>query len=231
MKRPSRRTLVIGGLTAAALIALSAFALTRLPGSVSTTSAAGTHSSAPATRPGASGGSGGSGTPAAGSSGTGSSGGGSAKKGTPPASKGSTTEDERVAPPTAPALPPTAAIPFPISAPLPKTGSATGALVAGYPATVMPQAPGSSIATSSVATQATHLQVTLAAKSPQAVADLVAFYRSALAKVGMYDSPAPAFAGATSVVFSRAGASVTLTATPGAHGTSYILYGAFTLKS
>ena len=44
----------------------------------------------------------------------------------------------------------------------------------------------------------------------------------------MYDTADPAVAGSTAVAFTRGTDSVTVTATPGSGGTSYVLYGAFT---
>ncbi|RDV43399.1 hypothetical protein DOE76_18070 [Leifsonia sp. ku-ls] len=223
MKKPSQRTWIITGLAAAALIAAGAFTLSQLPAPVARTasSTVASHPSAP------SGGSsdaddagqigGAPATPGAGN--------------TPPAAgKRYTTEVQPAAPAATPALPKSAALPYPIAAPLPKTASASGKLVDGYPAKVIPQVPGSKVGTSSVASEDTHLQVTLDASTDQKVNDIVAFYRSKLAAYGMYDAAAPAVAGATSVQFARDGNSVTLTVTPGDKGTSYVLFGAFTTK-
>jgi len=223
MKRPSQRTWVILGLSAAAVIAAGAFAISQAPAPSQAPVAVGStpsasHSAAAGTGSGSTSGS------------TGSTGSTDAPKApaTPPAAtKRYTTEVLPAAPATAPALPPTNPLPYPVSAPLPKSAAAVGALAAGYPASVLPQAPGSTIKTSSIASQSNHLQVTLTAGSTQQVTDIVAFYRGILAKYGMYDSAAPALAGSTSALFVRGGNSVTLTVTPATGGTTYVLYAAF----
>lgn len=228
MKKPSQRTWIFSGLAAAALIAAGAFALSQLPAPVARTASdtVPSHSSAGPTAGGSGGSANADGDKAApGAPAT--PGGGN----TPPAAgKRYTTEVEPAAPAPTPALPHSTALPYPVSAPLPKTASASGKLVAGYPAKVIPQVPGSKVGTSSVASEDSHLQVTLDASTDQKVNDIVAFYRSKLAAYGMYDAAAPAVAGATSVQFARDGNSVTLTVTPGAKGTSYVLFGAFTTK-
>jgi hypothetical protein len=63
------------------------------------------------------------------------------------------------------------------------------------------------------------------------VTEVLAFYRTALAKYGMYDTAAPALGGATALIFRRGTNSVTLTASPVTGGTKYIIYGAFTAKN
>ncbi|WP_158866169.1 hypothetical protein [Leifsonia sp. AG29] len=229
MKRPSQRTWIIAGLSAAAVIAIGAFALSQVPVGSTAQVAAGssrpTHSSSPSSAAGQAGGS-----DPGGQSGSGEQKGGSAPATPPAATKRYTTEVIPAGPATAPALPPSTALPHPIAPPLPKSASAVGKLVTGYPAAVLPQAPGSAVQTSSVAAQGDRLQVTLTATSTQGVTDVLAFYRSALAKYGMYDTAAPALSGATSLLFSRGSDSVTLTASTGKSGTTYTLYAAFTAQ-
>lgn len=217
MKRPSPRTWIILGLSAAAVIAAGAFAISRAPVPHAPSVAADQHagpSSSPAPT-----------TAAPGTGGGAAPGDGSAP---PAAGKRYSTEVLPVAPSTAPALPPSTPLPYPVSAPLPESASAVGKLADGYPSSVLPQAPGSTIATSSIASQGGHLQVTLTAGSTQQVVDIIAFYRSALAKYGMYDSPAPAVSGSTSTRFARDGNAVTLTVTPAKGGATYAVFGAFT---
>jgi hypothetical protein len=127
-------------------------------------------------------------------------------------------------------LPASKVLPYPVNAPLPKSASAVGRLATGYPSEALPAAPGSKVRTSSVTSEGTHLQVTLTARTSAAVTEVVAFYRTALARYGMYDTPAPALNGATAVSFTRDGNSVTVTATPGSGGTSYVVFGAFAVK-
>ncbi|CAM5402871.1 hypothetical protein [Leifsonia shinshuensis] len=220
MKRPSQRTWIILGLSAAAVIAAGAFALSQAP---VPTPASVAGSAAPSTPSSPH-----SGTPGGGSGSTGAKSSPTAPTTPPVASKRFTTEVLPAAPATAPALPASNPLPYPVKAPLPPSASAVGKLAAGYPAGVLPQAPGSTIATSAIASQSGHLQVTLTAASTQQVVDIVAFYRAELAKYGMYDSASPALSGSTSAVFKRDGNSVTLTVSPAKGGTTYALYGAFT---
>jgi len=220
MRRPSQRTWIILGLSAAAVIAAGAFAISQAPVPKPATVASSEAPTAPASRH--------SGRPGGGFGSTDAKGSTAAPTTPPVASKRFTTEVLPAAPATAPALPPTTPLPYPVSAPLPKSASAVGKLAAGYPADVLPQAPGSTIATSSIASQSGHLQVTMTAASTQEIVDIVAFYRTALAKYGMYDTAAPALSGSTSTVFKRDGNSVTLTVTAAKSGTTYALYGAFT---
>ena len=234
MKTSAHTTWIIAGLGAAVVIAAGGFAISQLPPPDSSARAG---SSAVSPSHGGANGSGGSSSGAGesgGSAGSGSNsggGGGSPVHMPPTAGKRYTTEVIPPKPTSAPALPPSTGLPRPVAAPLPATASATGKLVAGFPAAALPAAPGSTISSSSVASQGEHLQVSLVAKSSRAAIDIVAFYRAALAAYGMYDMPAPAVAGSTAVAFSRGGDSVTVTATPGTGGTSYVVYGTFTVAS
>lgn len=233
MKKPSHGLWIVAGLSAAAVIAIGGFVISQLPppsgGAADSQSASVSQSGAGSSSSGgaaAGGGSGGSGA----SGGSARSGGGPVNP-PPTAGKRYTTEVVPAAPATAPALPPATGLPHLVTAPLPATASANGKLVAGFPARGLPAAPGSTIGSSSVASQGGHLQITLVAKAGQAVTDVIAFYRAALAKYGMYDAPSPAVAGSTAVAFARGGDSVTVTATPAGGGTSYVLYGVFTVTS
>lgn len=212
---------IIGGLSAALVIAVGGFVLTQLPVAAPSTPTGSSASSTPGSKSTGSGSN--PSTPSTDQPQAGA-------NDPPAAGKRYSTE---VLPPEAAAtkgLPPTKALPEPVSAPLPRSASAVGSLAAGYPSDTIPAAPESKISKSSVASQSSHLQVTLTAKTTQGVTDVVAFYRTALAKYGMYDTPAPAQDGATAVTFSRDANSVTLTATPGSGGTSYVLFGTFSVK-
>lgn len=224
--RLSRRTWIVAGLGAAVVLVAGAVTLTLLPGAgapvggtktvadaSATPSAAPRATSSPTSKAGA--------TPAPAPT---------AKAEPPAAGKRFTTEVIPADPAAAPALPPSTPLPYPVAAPLPKTASATGGLVDGFPTAVLPQLPGSKVATSSVAADSPNLQVSLTGTTSGSVTDVVDFYRQALAKFGMYDAAAPALGGATAVTYSRDGNAVTLTATPGKSGTSYALYGTFTAK-
>lgn len=217
------RTWIIAGLAAAALIVAVAVTVDHLPGrsTAEGPSSNASHSSTPSSpssnAPGAP--TTGSAAPTPGADPSG-----------PPQSKRFTTE---VIPGAAggKGLPKSTALPEPVSNPLPKTASAVGALAKGYPGTLLPAAPHSTIATSSVASQGQHLQVTLTATSAAAIPDILAFYRTTLAKYGMYDSSSPALGGATALTFKRGADSVTVSAKPATGGTKYIIYGAFTAKN
>ena len=227
MKKPSQGTWIIAGLSAAFVIAVGGFVITQLPVPHSGT-AADSPQGASATQSAGSGPAGPAASPSARPGGGSSSRTGGGPENPPPtAGKRYTTEVIPAAPATPHALPPSTVAPRLVSGALPTSASATGALAAGFPGKELPPAPGSKITSSSVATQGSHLQLTLVAKAPQGVTDIVAFYRTALAKYGMYDTADPAVAGSTAVAFTRGADSVTVTATPGSGGTSYVLYGAF----
>lgn len=220
---PTRRTWIVAGLAAAVVVAGGALTLSLLPGAsgrpVAEAPAAGsTSSSAPA--PSSSASAGGTGTAPV-----------PAPQSSPPAAgKRFTTEVIPADPKATPALPPSTPIPYPVSAPLPKTASATGGIVEGFPSTVLPPLPGSKVRTTSISSDSPKLQVSLTATTSGSVTDVVDFYRQALAKFGMYDTAAPALDGATAVTYTRDGNAVTLTATPSDAGTSFVLFGTFTAK-
>lgn len=226
-----QRTLIVAGLAAAAVIAAGAFTLTQLPtpttsGASRSASSTPTPSDSTATTPST------SPAPSAPtpSSTAGPGSGAGAGPDTPAAGKRYSTE---VLPPvesTGPALPPSEPLPVPVSAPLPRTASATGGLVSGYPEKVLPLTPGAHVDSSSVASQGDRLQVTLTATTPSGVTDVLAFYRTALAKYGMYDTAAPAQGGATALRFARDGSTVTVTAAPTDDGVEYVIFGTFTAK-
>lgn len=223
----SRRTWIASGLAAAVVLVAGAVTLTLLPGAggpAGGKAVAGASSQATS-------------TPRASSSPVPSAKGGATpapaptdKADPPAAGKRFTTEVIPADPAAVPALPPSTPIPYPVSAPLPKSASATGGIVDGFPTAVIPQLPGSKVATSSVASESPNLQVSLTGTTSGSVTDVLDFYRQALAKFGMYDAAAPALDGATAVTYSREGNAVTVTATPGKSGTSYALYGTFTAK-
>ncbi|GIT79661.1 hypothetical protein LLS1_13300 [Leifsonia sp. LS1] len=221
--RLSRRTWIISGLAAAAVLAAGAITLSLLPGAAGRPAAvqpAADSASSPSSSPS-------SATPSGGATARPAP---SAKNTPPAAGKRFTTEVIPADPAASPALPPSTPIPYPVSAPLPKSASATGGIVEGFPDILVPQLQGSKVSTSSVASDSPNLQVSLTGTTSGSVTDVVEFYRQALAKVGMYDTAAPALGGATAVTYSRDGNAVTLTATPGDSGTSYALYGTFTAK-
>ena len=216
------RTWIIAGLAAAALIVAGAVTVSNLPGR-STAEGSNSNPSNSSTAPSPS-----SNAPGAPAKGSPAPTPGRDQSG-PPQGKRFTTGGVPGA--AGKSLPKSTALPEPVSNPLPKTASAVGALAKGYPSVVVPATPQSSIGTSSVATQGQHLQVTLTATSTMTVTEVLAFYRTALAKYGMYDTAAPALGGATALTFKRGTNSVTVTTSPVTDGTKYIIYGAFTAKN
>lgn len=115
-----------------------------------------------------------------------------------------------------------------VTLPLPDTSNAVGSIVDGFPTRVIPAAPRSSVATSSVAAEGSRLQATLTAKTSLTVVEVLDFYRSTLAKLGLYDTPAPALDGSSALSFNRGTNTVTLSATAVEGGCRYVVFGAFT---
>jgi hypothetical protein len=129
-------------------------------------------------------------------------------------------------------LPPSAPLPNLVTLPLPATASETGALVAGYPAELIPPSPGATVVSSSVASAGNRLQVTLTASTSMATAAVLDFYRVTFAANNLVDSIAPAADGSQALLFSRGSDTVLLTVTPTADGhTTYSVFGAFTAKT
>lgn len=146
---------------------------------------------------------------------------------TPTRAAGSGTE---VLPPTATATTPhlgTTLEPL-VKGPLPKSASATGELVAGFPSEVIPIPTGLKISSSSVATQGEHLQVTLVGTSPASEAAVQSFYQAAFTKLGMTGAVAPVGAADSATTFTRGSDSITVTTTAKASGTELSIFGAFT---
>ncbi|TFD79419.1 hypothetical protein [Cryobacterium fucosi] len=118
-----------------------------------------------------------------------------------------------------------------VTLPLPDTASAVGSIVAGFPTRVIPEAPHSSVGTSSVAAEGSHLQATLAAQTTLTVVEVMDFYRTALAKLGLYDTPAPALDGSTALTFNRGNNTVTISVTAIDGGSRYVVFGAFSAST
>lgn len=155
-----------------------------------------------------------------------------AKEGTAPApdATGQATEVLPAPEETSPlGLPPSPPLPDLVTLPLPPTASETGALVAGYPANLIPPATDSTVTSSSVASAENRLQVTLAASTPMASDAVLEFYRVAFAANDFVDSVAPAASGSSALLFTRGTDTLILTVTPiPGGGTDYSVFGAFT---
>ncbi len=115
-----------------------------------------------------------------------------------------------------------------VTLPLPDTSHAVGSIVDGFPTRVIPAAPHSSVATSSVAAEGSRLQAALTAKTSLTVVEVLDFYRSSLAKLGLYDTPAPALDGSMALSFNRGDNTITLSATAVEGGCRYVVFGTFT---
>lgn len=113
-----------------------------------------------------------------------------------------------------------------LEGPLPATASRRGAVVAGYPTSLVPAMTGSTVRSSSVSAHQRKLQIALTAwvgRSPDAVA---LFYRSRLAPLGFVDRPVAAVGGSTAIAFRRGQHSLVLTLTPqGKRSSVYTLWG------
>jgi hypothetical protein len=145
-----------------------------------------------------------------------------------PAEEVPSDETPAAGPPT---LPPSEPLPDPVSLPFPDSASATGKLVKGFPTGAVPEAPDSTVTSSSVTAEGSRLQIALSAESSRAVVDVLDFYRTELAKVGMYDTPAPALSGSSALIFARGDHTVTLSATTVEGGCRYVILGSFTAPS
>lgn len=148
------------------------------------------------------------------------------------AAPGESTE-ARATEPDAPVDTPPGSTPLPalVTLPLPDTSSAVGSVVAGFPDRVLPAAPQSTITSSSVAAEGSRLQATLSAETPLTVAEVLDFYRTTLAEVGLVDAPVPAVDGSTALAFTRGLNTVTITATPIENGSQYTVFGTFSAES
>ena len=132
--------------------------------------------------------------------------------------------------PTA-SLPQSKPPPVLVSLPLPASNSAEGDLVDGFPTTAIGTAPGSTISGSSVSSEGARLQATLTARSTLTGTDVLGYYRTAFAQLGLYDVAAPAAAGSSALAFTRDENSVTITVTERAGGCSYEIFASFTAAS
>jgi hypothetical protein len=136
---------------------------------------------------------------------------GSTSTGKPTSGTGSASE---VLPPTGPAtgalVIPTPDVPR-LTLPLPATASARGALVAGFPVTIVPVPAGATVVSSSVSAEGSRLQVGLEASTAASPADVLAGYVQAFTAAAFITTDSPAGAGATATAFVRGNDGVVLT--------------------
>ena len=111
-----------------------------------------------------------------------------------------------------------------LSGAAPKTASAIGSLVSGFPETI-PVASTSTIANSAIASSGENVQVTLVAKTTRAAADVLAFYQATFSKIGLPETEIPAVGGSTAFSFAHGNDTVTLTVTATKNGANYSIYG------
>lgn len=115
-----------------------------------------------------------------------------------------------------------------VSLPLPDTSNAVGSIVDGFPTQVIPAAPHSAVGTTSVAAEGSRLQAALTAQTSLTVVEVLNFYRTSLAELGLYDTPAPALDGSSALSFTRGSNTITLSATAVDGGCRYVVFGTFT---
>lgn len=141
-----------------------------------------------------------------------------------PAAGGTPVDGSEVLPPAAGTdpnrIPPRAADPPTVSAPLPAAGSASGHLVAGFPADVVGPAPGDDVIDSSLSPEGTTLQVTLTARSDRAPDEIRSYFRDLWAPYGMIAQTAST----ENQLFASDTASVTLDVIETGTGTVYSLF-------
>lgn len=128
--------------------------------------------------------------------------------------------------PTASGLPGLGAAPPPadqplVTGPLPRGASARDEVVAGFPSRVVPVAPRSRVAASSVSSSDERLQAALTASQGDGVDDVLLFYRVRLGRWGFSEVPAQAVSGSRAAAFRRGGDTVVVTATPREAGADY----------
>ena len=144
---------------------------------------------------------------------------------------GESTE-ARASEPDAPAgAAPAPPLPALVTLPLPDTSNAVGSVVAGFPERVLPAAPQSSIASTSVTAEGNRLQAALAARTPLTAQEVLDFYSATLTGLGLVGAPVPAPDGSSALAFTRGMNTVTLTATPVADGSEYTVFGVFAAAS
>lgn len=114
-----------------------------------------------------------------------------------------------------------------VAVPLPRTATRRGAVVAGFPLSVIPVLTGAAVRSTAVSSASDVLQVSIEARTRQAPESVLAFYRTALSAQGFSESTVPAVDGSTGSAFSRGVDHLVVTvARPAGHDTKYSVYGA-----
>lgn len=146
---------------------------------------------------------------------------------TPTRAAGSGTE---VLPPTAtPTTPHLGVDPTPLfTEPLPKTASATGKLVAGFPTKVISVPSGTKIVSSSISTQGDRMQLSLVGTSPASVGDVQSYFQGTFSTLGLTAAVTPSAPGTVATTYSRGSDRITVTTAAGSDGTQLTVFGLFT---
>ncbi len=113
-----------------------------------------------------------------------------------------------------------------IKLPLPGEASANGALVTGFPSSVIPLAPSAAVKSSSVSPQDSILQLSLVARTSAEPLAVMAFYQKHFSALGLGVAQAPASTGSAATWFTRGTDKITVTTTPHQDGgTEYSIFG------
>lgn len=110
-----------------------------------------------------------------------------------------------------------------MTAPMPAAASSKGALVNGYPTRIAGPVSGSDIASSSIATEGSVMQLSLVASSSATLDDIRAHYRELWTALGLHERPA---ADGT-MTFAGSFESLSLSIGPSATGNRYSIFGVF----
>lgn len=112
-----------------------------------------------------------------------------------------------------------------ISAPLPKSSSEQGALVAGFPTKIMGPIKGSDVLSSSIATQGATMQVTLVARTDASQKKIRAHYEKLWASLGLAENSTGG-----NVAYVGPYESLTLAVQSTGTGIQYSIFGVFRTK-
>jgi hypothetical protein len=114
-----------------------------------------------------------------------------------------------------------------VQLPLPKSGSAQGELVAGFPSDLLPIPADDAVASSSVSTEGKYMQAGVEVTSARSATDVVAYYQATYATLGLAVREIGAVSGSTAYAFARGENTITLTVVPATSGSTFTLFGAF----
>lgn len=110
-----------------------------------------------------------------------------------------------------------------MKAPLPASATSDAGLVTGFPRQILGPIKGSTVMSSSIATEGTHTQITLIAVTTKAQDDIAAHFSALWAELGLK----PSATSNGTVQYTGAHESTTLAVEPSGTGNRYTLYGSF----